>query len=43
MFGLAEVIVVQGFHEVLEGHNGQGNPRYTDGNLYEGVIAAKAQ
>ena len=40
---LAEVIVVQGFHEVLEGRNGQGNPWYTDGNLYEGVIAAKAQ
>ena len=32
---LAEVIVVQGFQKVLEGRNGQ--------NLYEGVIAAKAQ
>jgi len=40
---LAEVIVVQGFHKVLEGRNGQGNPWYTDGNLYEGVIAPKAE
>jgi hypothetical protein len=40
---LAEVIVVQGFHKVLEGRNGQGNPWYTDGNLYEGVISAEAQ
>src|SRR6516165_2976927 len=40
---LEEVIVVEGFHKVLEGRNGQGNPWYTDGNLYEGVIAAKAQ
>jgi hypothetical protein len=40
---LAEVIIVQGFHKVLEGRNGQGNRWYTDGNLYEGVIAAKAQ
>ena len=40
---LAEVIVVEGFHKVLEGRNGQGNPWYTDGNLYEGVITAEAQ
>jgi hypothetical protein len=40
---LAEVIVVEGFHKVLEGRNGQGNPWHTDGNLYEGVIAAKEQ
>jgi len=40
---LAEVIVVEGFHKVLEGRNGQGNRWYTDGNLYEGVIAAKTR
>jgi hypothetical protein len=35
---LAEVIVVKGFHKVLEGRNGGGDPWHTDGNLYEGVI-----
>jgi hypothetical protein len=35
---LAEVVVVQGFHKVLEGRNGEGNRWYTDGDLYEGVI-----
>jgi hypothetical protein len=35
---LADVIIVQGFHKVLEGRNGEGNPWYTDGNLYEGII-----
>jgi hypothetical protein len=35
---LAEFIIIRGFHKVLEGRNGEGNPWYTDGNLYEGVI-----
>jgi hypothetical protein len=35
---LAEFIIVPGFHKVREGRNGEGNPWYTDGNLYEGVI-----
>jgi hypothetical protein len=35
---LSEVIVVQRFHKVLEGRNGEGNPWHTDGDLYEGVI-----
>ncbi|HMF13509.1 MAG TPA: LssY C-terminal domain-containing protein, partial [Gemmataceae bacterium] len=39
---LAEVIVINGFHKVLEGRNGEGNPWYTDGNLYEGVIKPNA-
>jgi hypothetical protein len=39
---LAEFIIVPGFHKVLEGRNGEGNPWYTDSNLYEGVIAAEA-
>ena len=36
---LAEVVIVPGFHKVLEGRNGQGNPWHTDGDLYEGVIS----
>jgi hypothetical protein len=35
---LAEFIIVSGFHKVREGRNGEGNPWYTDGDLYEGVI-----
>ena len=38
---LAEFIIVPGFHKVPEGRNGEGNPWYTDGNLYEGVISAE--
>jgi hypothetical protein len=37
---LAEFTIVQGFHKVLEGRNGEGNRWYTDGDLYEGVIKA---
>jgi hypothetical protein len=37
---LEEFIVVPGFHSVREGRNGEGNPWYTDGNLYEGAIKA---
>src|SRR6266851_7802547 len=36
--GLAEELVVEGFHKVLDGRNGGGDPWHTDGNLYEGVI-----
>jgi hypothetical protein len=35
---LAERYVVDGFHKVREGKNGGGDPWYTDGNLYVGVI-----
>jgi len=35
---LSEVVIVHGFHKVLEGRNGEGNPWHTDGDLYEGVI-----
>jgi LssY C-terminus len=35
---LAKFIIVPGFHKVLEGRNGEGNPWRTDGALYEGVI-----
>jgi len=35
---LAEVVIVRGFHKVREGRNGEGNPWYTDGDLYEGRI-----
>jgi hypothetical protein len=36
---LADFFVVDGFHKVLEGKNGGGDPWHTDGNLYAGVIA----
>jgi hypothetical protein len=35
---LAEVYVVDGFHKVLEGRNGGGDPWHTDGNLSVAVI-----
>jgi hypothetical protein len=35
---LAEVVIVRGFHKVLEGRNGEGNPWHTDGDLYQGII-----
>ncbi len=37
---LAEVVIERGFHKVLEGHNGGGDPWHTDGDLYIGVIQA---
>jgi len=37
---LAEVFVVDDFHQVREGKNGGGDPWHTDGKLYVGVIAA---
>jgi hypothetical protein len=36
---LARVEIVTGFHEVRHGRNGGGDPWYTDGNLFVGVIA----
>jgi hypothetical protein len=38
---LVEFKVIHGFHKVSQGRNGQGNPWYTDGNLYFGVISTK--
>jgi hypothetical protein len=38
---LAQVYVVDGFHTVLEGRNGGGDPWHTDGKLYAGVIRAE--
>lgn len=37
---LARRYVVHGFHKILEGRNGGGDPWRTDGDLYVGVIAA---
>ncbi len=37
---LAEVYAIDGFHKVLKGKNGGGDPWYTDGRLFVGVIAA---
>jgi hypothetical protein len=38
---LSEVYIVHGFHKVLEGKNGGGDPWKTDGDLYVGVISVK--
>jgi hypothetical protein len=35
---LAEFFIMPGFQKNREGRNGQGNPWFTDGNLYVGVI-----
>jgi hypothetical protein len=35
---LSEVFIVHGFHKVLDGRNGEGDPWPTDGDLYAGVI-----
>ncbi len=37
---LAKFEIIDGFHKVLKGRNGEGNPWFTDGDLYEGVIKA---
>lgn len=39
---LVEQYIVEGFHTVLQGHNGGGDRWYTDGNLYAGVIKPEA-
>ena len=36
---LSETYVVDGFHKVLEGRNGGGDPWHTDGRLFAGVIS----
>jgi LssY C-terminus len=41
--GLSECFVVDGFHKILEGKNGGGDPWHTDGKLYAGVIANNAE
>ncbi|HEY1377098.1 MAG TPA: LssY C-terminal domain-containing protein [Gemmataceae bacterium] len=38
---LTETFVVKDFHKVRSGKNGGGDPWTTDGDLWEGVIAAK--
>lgn len=35
---LSEVYAIAGFHKILEGRNGGGDPWHTDGDLYVGVI-----
>jgi hypothetical protein len=37
---LSETYAIDDFHKVREGKNGGGDPWYTDGKLYVGVIAA---
>jgi hypothetical protein len=36
---LAEMYSIPGFHKILSGRNGGGDPWHTDGKLYVGVIA----
>jgi LssY C-terminus len=36
---LSEVYTIQGFHKILQGRNGGGDPWHTDGELAVGVIA----
>jgi hypothetical protein len=38
---LSEMYKVAGFHKVLEGRNGGGDPWHTDGDLWGGMIAIK--
>ena len=38
---LAEVYFIDGFHKVLKGRNGDGDPWYTDGRLEVGVVRGK--
>ena len=40
---LAERFVVNGFHKLLEGRNGGGDPWHTDGNLGAGVIVKRVR
>ncbi|TMQ33695.1 MAG: hypothetical protein E6K70_11730 [Planctomycetota bacterium] len=39
---LTEVFIVDGFHKVLDGKNGGGDPWHTDGKLYADVLTGKA-
>jgi hypothetical protein len=36
--GLSEVYTIKGFHKILQGRNGGGDPWHTDGRLDVGVI-----
>jgi hypothetical protein len=38
---LLKMYKVAGFHKVLEGRNGGGDPWHTDGDLWVGMIAIK--
>lgn len=38
---MSEFYIERGFHKVLEGRNGEGDPWKTDGDLYVGVLAAE--
>jgi hypothetical protein len=38
---LSETYIVDGFHKTLKGRNGGGDPWFTDGRLFAGVIARK--
>jgi hypothetical protein len=38
---LSETVRVDGFHQTRKGRNGGGDPWYTDGRLFAGVIAQK--
>jgi hypothetical protein len=38
---LVEFFIVDDFHKIREGKNGEGEPWHTDGKLYAGVIAAR--
>jgi hypothetical protein len=40
---LSEVYAVDGFHKIRDGRNGGGDPWYTDGRLFVGVIAGGKQ
>jgi len=40
---LSDLFKVKGFHKVLRGKNGGGDPWYTDGALWVGTIAAKRE
>ncbi len=40
---LSQVTIVRGFHKVLKGKNGEGNPWFTDGNLYQGIIKPQSE
>jgi hypothetical protein len=35
---LEDFFIEEGFHKILEGRNGGGDPWHTDGNLFVGVI-----
>ncbi len=39
---LSETYAEPGFHKILDGRNGGGDPWHTDGQLYVGVIAASS-